>query len=260
LIKVGLGRFAVSGYYGFTFRVADAAGRTIPGLTSSLSPSKAAAEPTRPEGYRWYRLPIPPGCVAVVPPSLRHPFRMFLNGKELFPSGTSPIDFKAQLTSGKNVFTLVAGKDDRLSGPVEFVTGFRPFELTPWTQTGLANFSGRAVYEKDFNLPDQYRDKKLILDCGRVSSVAEVLVNGRSAGTAVWRPFRVDITKLVRPGPNRLRLLITNTEANRRAVGTYRRILKNIDVDGLEGPVVIIPYLDTTLDCVASSPGQKRDR
>jgi beta-galactosidase/beta-glucuronidase len=129
------------------------------------------------------------------------------------------------------------------------VTGLTPFALKPWTKTGLVNFSGTAIYEKNLTIPETYRGKRLILDCGRVSSVAEVYVNGQKAGTAVWRPFRVDITKLVKPGRNRLRILVTNTEANQRAVGTYHRILKNIDVDGLEGPVEVVPYVDAILTC-----------
>jgi Glycosyl hydrolase 2 galactose-binding domain-like/alpha-L-rhamnosidase len=249
LIKVGLGRFAASGYYGFTFRVADTAGRTIPGIVGSFEPYDIAAAPARPEGLRFYRIEVPPGCVAVIPPGLRRPFRMFLNGAEVESAGGGAVDIRDRLTQRKNVLAVVARRDDRLSMAVEFVSGFRPFRLKPWTQTGLANFSGTAVYEQEFSVPESYAGKKLILDCGRVSSVAEVAVNGRRAGAAVWRPYRVDITELARPGANRLTIRLTNTEANRRAVGTYRRILKNIDVDGLEGPVEIVPYLDAVVDC-----------
>jgi hypothetical protein len=191
---------------------------------------------------------VPPGCVAVIPPALRPSFRMFLNGSEIRSEGGAPVDIRDRLTPGKSIFAVIAERDDALTHPVEFITGFTPFRLKPWTKTGLVNFSGTAVYEKEFSVPESYARKKLILDCGRVSSVAEVSVNGQIAGTAVWRPYRVDITELVRPGPNRLTIRVTNTEANRRAVGTYRRILKKIDVDGLEGPVVIVPYLDAVIE------------
>jgi hypothetical protein len=252
LIKVGLGRFAASGYFGFSFRVADDAGATIPGVWGSLEPYESEGPPHPSSRSRWYRLEVPPGCVAVVPPALRQPCRMFLNGVDLKAEGGAPVDIRDRLRPGKNVFALAASRDDRLSRPVEFLTGFTPFRLKPWTRTGLVNFSGTAVYEKDFSVPETYDGKKLILDCGRLSSVVEVSVNGRHAGTAVWRPFRVDITNFVRHGSNHLSLRVTNTEANRRAVGTYRRILKNIDVDGLEGPVVIVPYLDAILECHAA--------
>jgi len=249
LIKVGLGRFAASGYFGFTFRIADDAGAAIPGVRGSFVVDEVEAPPDAASGYRWYRLEVPPGCVAVVPPALPSSFRMFLNGAEIRSEGGAPVDIRDRLAAGKNVLAVIAKRGEPLTHPVEFITGFTPFRLKPWTRTGLINFSGTAVYEKEFSVSGSYAGKKLVLDCGLVSSVAEVAVNGRRAGEAVWRPYRVDITKLVRPGVNRLPIRVTNTKANRRAVGTYRRILKNIDVDGLEGPVEIVPYLDAVVDC-----------
>ena len=249
LVKVGVGRSVASGYYGFTFRVADANGRTLPDVVNSLVPDEVALKGAEDKTLRWYRLEVPPGCVAVVPPALRKPYRFFLNGQELKPAGAQPIDIRKLLVRQRNVLVIGAFQYDKLSTPVEFVTGLTPFALKPWTKTGLVNFSGTAIYEKNLTIPETYRGKRLILDCGRVSSVAEVYVNGQKAGTAVWRPFRVDITKLVKPGRNRLRILVTNTEANQRAVGTYHRILKNIDVDGLEGPVEVVPYVDAILTC-----------
>jgi hypothetical protein len=86
-----------------------------------------------------------------------------------------------------------------------------------------------------------------MLDLGRVSSVADVFVNGEHAGTLVWRPYQLDISKLVKPGENEIKILVTNTEANQRAVGTWRHILTAIDIDGMEGPVQLTPYLDRVL-------------
>jgi hypothetical protein len=211
---------------------------------------------------RWYRSQVPPGVTAVVPPALQGPYRLLLNGLELKPAGGTPIDIHHRLPcsgdftspqhgdvkcAGKNTLVIVAREDDRLSSPVEFVSGTTPFSLQAWTKTALANFSGTAIYEKSFTLPDAYRDKKLVLDLGRVSSVAEVYVNGHEAGTLVWSPFKLDITEFTKPGENHLKIRLTNTEANARAVGPSHRILANIDVCGLEGPVEIVPYTDQTL-------------
>jgi hypothetical protein len=46
LPKVGLGRFEASGTYGFTFRVVDARGKTIPGIASSTRPHELKKLPT----------------------------------------------------------------------------------------------------------------------------------------------------------------------------------------------------------------------
>ncbi len=255
LLKVGLGRHAASGFYGFTFRVADLTGRTLPDIKSSLAPSDMDASITSDGKFRWYRVDVPPGCVAVMPPALRGSYRLFFNSHELAHSSNGPLDFRKLLKADKNVLVIAAPEDDRLSTPVEFITGFTHFVLRPWTATGLVNFSGTGIYEKEFVVSEPYRGKRLVLDCGRVSSVAEVFVNGEKAGTAVWRPFRFDITRLVKPGRNQLRILVTNTEANQRAVGTNRKILEKIDKDGLEGPVEIIPYVDETLVCT-TTPGK----
>jgi hypothetical protein len=77
-----------------------------------------------------------------------------------------------------------------------------------------------------------------------VSSAADVFINGQHAGTLVWRPYQLDISKLIKPGSNEIKILVTNTEANGRAVGTSRHILAAIDICGMEGPVRIIPYMD----------------
>ena len=130
---------------------------------------------------------------------------------------------------------------------VQFVTGNMPFSLKPWTQTGLVNFSGTAIYTKTVSLPENYRSKRVMLDLGRVSSVADVFVNGQPAGALVWSPYQLDISKLLKPGENEIKILVTNTESNQRAVGTWHRILPAIEIDGMEGPVQLIPYIDQVL-------------
>jgi hypothetical protein len=57
---------------------------------------------------------------------------------------------------------LIASDNDPLVAPIQFVSGETDFVLKPWTKTGLANFSGTAVYEKHFTLP---RDWGIIVQC-----------------------------------------------------------------------------------------------
>jgi hypothetical protein len=254
LMKIGLGRGAASGYYGFTFRLADEQGKTLRGIINGMLPYDVQKAANTNPGVRWYRTEVPPGVTAIVPPALQSPYRLFLNGLALKPAGGTPIDIHHLRRAEKNTLVIVAREDDRLSSPVEFVSGTTPFSLEAWTKTALANFSGTAIYEKSFTLPEAYRDKRLVLDLGRVSSVAEVYVNGHYAGTLVWSPFKLDITEFTKPGKNHLKIRLTNTEANARAVGPSHRILSNIDVCGLEGPVEIVPYTDQTL---ALKPGKE---
>jgi alpha-L-rhamnosidase/Glycosyl hydrolases family 2, sugar binding domain len=246
LLKVGLGRFEASGTYGFTFRVADAQGKTISGIVSSTRPHELTAAPAMVRHMRWYRMEVPPGTTGVLPPPFEQAFKLFLNGQELHQNGGAPVAFENLLTGDRNTLVIEAQQDDRLSVPVEFVTGSTSFALKSWTKTGLAQFSGTAMYETNFTLPSSFQDKRAVLDLGRVSSVAEVYINDRKAGTLIWNPYRLDITEFAKPGENHLKIRVTNTEANARAVGSSHDILPKIDLSGIEGPVQIVPYVDKT--------------
>jgi hypothetical protein len=45
-------------------------------------------------------------------------------------------------------------------------------------------------------------------------SVAEVKVNGKSAGIVGWQPYEADIGSLVRPGENRIEVVVRGTLRN----------------------------------------------
>ncbi len=82
---------------------------------------------------------------------------------------------------------------------------------------GIKYFSGTATYTQTVNVPGNALGKgeKIWLDLGEVGNLAEVLVNGQSTGV-VWKaPFRVDITKAVKPGANTLAINVTNVWVNR---------------------------------------------
>ncbi len=110
-------------------------------------------------------------------------------------------------------------------------------------------FSGTASYRRTVRLPAAFQVKgtRVFLDFGDttpsqpeplpggtlrgnsfaalaappVREAATVFVNGRRAG-AVWAPpFRVEITPLLRSGPNELRVDVSNTAINRLAEGGH---------------------------------------
>ena len=255
LLEVGKAGGVASGHYGFTFRVADENGRTLREVTAALSPKDRNGASPQTAQMRWYRLAIPPGCTAIKPPHLHGAYRMSVNGHAIQAAGNAPISIESLLRDKVNTLVIQAAKGDRLDSPVEFVTGETQFALTPWTKTGLANFSGTAIYTKAFSVPESYAGKRVMLDLGRVSSVADVYVNQEHAGTLIWRPYQLDITKLIKPGANVLKILVTNTEANARAVGASRHILNAIDLCGLEGPVQLVPYFDETITLHSGAAG-----
>jgi hypothetical protein len=168
----------------------------------------------------------------------------------------------------------------RLTGPwkVYFPAGWGApdsatfAELKSWTEhenPGIRNFSGTALYKKNFRIPRHWfsKDKKIYLDLGDLWSLGEVLLNGQSLGI-VWKPpYRVEITKAVRAGQNRLEIEIANTWSNRlvgdaqlppdqrycrtniTASGTRGKPWKEIPLrkSGLLGPVELIPAIEKTI-------------
>jgi alpha-L-rhamnosidase/F5/8 type C domain len=93
-------------------------------------------------------------------------------------------------------------------------------ELTSWTANldpGIKYFSGTASYEAILNAPASWlaKDQRVEIDLGVVKNLAEVVVNGQSAGILWKRPFRIDVTDLLQPGANLLSIRITNLWPNR---------------------------------------------
>jgi alpha-L-rhamnosidase len=81
---------------------------------------------------------------------------------------------------------------------------------------GIRYFSGTSSYSREIDVPaGGAAGAPLWLDLGRIGDVAEVHVNGKSAGVSWWPPYRVDIGGLVRPGANHLEVRVANLWVNR---------------------------------------------
>jgi hypothetical protein len=88
-------------------------------------------------------------------------------------------------------------------------------ELPSWTDMAKSRyFSGTGTYEAEFDAPD-FKNLGIELDLGVVRETAEVHLNGAPAGVLWMRPYRCDITRLLRPGRNHLRVDVTNLLINR---------------------------------------------
>ncbi|ADJ45445.1 glycoside hydrolase [Amycolatopsis mediterranei S699] len=115
---------------------------------------------------------------------------------------------------------------DRAGAPVST----RP--LGSWTELDAA-YSGSAWYETDVEVT-ALAGRRWTLDLGEVHEVAELEVNGKPFGSRLWPPYRFDVTTVLRPGHNRIRVRVTNTGANTRGQTV---------ASGLFGPVTLRPHL-----------------
>lgn len=88
--------------------------------------------------------------------------------------------------------------------------------LSSWPSSnneGIRYYSGAATYDKTFTFGK--KDGDIYLDLGDVAEVADVWLNDRHLGITWTKPFRYNITGIIREGANELRIEVVNTWSNR---------------------------------------------
>jgi hypothetical protein len=82
---------------------------------------------------------------------------------------------------------------------------------------GVKYFSGTALYINTFSFLNRRtaENKTFWLDLGRVEVIADVTLNDVRLGVLWKRPYRVDITSVLKEGANKLELRVTNLWPNR---------------------------------------------
>ncbi|MGL6194456.1 MAG: glycosylhydrolase-like jelly roll fold domain-containing protein, partial [Thermoguttaceae bacterium] len=115
-------------------------------------------------------------------------------------------------------------------------------EIEPgdWSKLGvLETYSGGIWYRKKLNIDEsELKADRIMLDLGKVVASAEVRINGKLAGVLTTSPWKVDITKLLKPGENKIEVLVMSTLANHYQ--TIPSDYKGNPTAGLLGPVQLI--------------------
>jgi len=107
-------------------------------------------------------------------------------------------------------------------GEQEFETVFykqpaKPARLGPWAEFTGEDFSGEGIYSIDFDFPEKFAGKKVLLCLGKVEYACRAKLNGKNLGLRPWQPFEYDLTGLLKTGKNRLEVTVFNTPANQYA-------------------------------------------
>ncbi|UOE46593.1 hypothetical protein MTO98_19505 [Mucilaginibacter sp. SMC90] len=130
-------------------------------------------------------------------------------------------------------------------------------ELKPWKDIDMPaegkSFSGTVAYTTTFEAGKADTSNNYILNLGNVAMIAKVIVNGKDAGTVWAAPYQLDITKVLVPGKNTLKVEVTSTWFNRlvydagqpedkRKTWTIEGPSKDnaLRVSGLLGPVTLL--------------------
>ena len=92
-------------------------------------------------------------------------------------------------------------------------------DLADWTkrpEPGIRNYSGKAIYRKQFRAPEDLTRSTLRLDLGSVDVIASITLNGRPLGTVWCPPWQVDVpANLLKPEGNHLEIEVANLWPNR---------------------------------------------
>lgn len=107
--------------------------------------------------------------------------------------------------------------DPAYGGPVPPV----PFtQLRSWSEEqdpAVRYYSGSVMYRKEIMLDPDIPFTSAVLQLDSLFDIASVKVNGTDCGTIWTHPFSLDIRKALKPGKNKLELMVTNTWYNRLA-------------------------------------------
>jgi hypothetical protein len=105
-----------------------------------------------------------------------------------------------------------------------------------WTENsdpGVKFFSGTATYSTTFTVTaSALRAKRLFLHLDDVRDIAQIRINGKTAGLTWAPPYDVDVTDTLHSGSNKLEIAVTNEWTNRiigdRSLPANQRVLPGV--------------------------------
>ncbi|MDR1339734.1 MAG: hypothetical protein LBK58_06765 [Prevotellaceae bacterium] len=187
-----------------------------------------------------YRFTTVKGCdfqgmkIAVERPWL---YRVSLNGREIHPTQNEWLDREIRLfdvgnevKTGENLLALELSpmKIHAEIEPVYVIGNFtvqpaaKGWEIHPpveefstgsWKSQGWAFYSRGVSYRKTFEIDSP--EKQYSVRLGKwTGTVAEVVVNGQSAGIVGFEPYAIDVSGLIRKGSNTVEVIITGSNKN----------------------------------------------
>lgn len=215
----------------------------------AILPYDAIPEQANPAG--WYRFVSPPGLRA---------FQFAAHGNvqawadgapititpgEVTPDGARTCQAAIANPNPKPAVIALRIEQDRgyyggaaIPEPIRLQCGPGLIEVGDWAKAGvLEHYSGGIWYRKTLTLTEEQTRGRVILSLGNVIATAEVHVNGTKAGLRLTPPWSIDISKHIKPGENRIEILVYNTLANH--YGTIPTHYRGKPDAGIIGPVTI---------------------
>jgi hypothetical protein len=212
----------------------------------------------------WYRFKAPPGLAALRLNVKAKQVDAWIDGQPV-PVENSKIRLNSVIRKPSQVALRVDQEPGTYAGaafpePIAYECKEGEIALGNWSPQGLESYSGAVLYGTVVTLNKEHLKASAVLDLGMVKTCAEVHVNGKLAGVRLARPFRFEVTDLVREGENEIQIRVVNTLANHmssyptkfvykgqnsfhdipdsvRTRGNYPAVLADQTISGLLGPV-----------------------
>lgn len=90
---------------------------------------------------------------------------------------------------------------------------FKSLKLGSWKEQGLPFYSDAVTYTNSYSLKPN--DKRFVVKLPNwLGSVAEVIVNNKSAGIIAWPPYELDVTNKITDGKNEISIIVSGTLKN----------------------------------------------
>ncbi len=130
------------------------------------------------------------------------------NKKEFIHKSNISVGFvfrkETELSCGENGFENIRHTEKSVS-----------VNLGDWANIIGNDYSGSGIYEAEFMLLTEKVGKEGEINLGDVRYAAEVYLNGHFLGTALTPPYRLKIPANVITENNKLKIVVTNTSANK---------------------------------------------
>jgi hypothetical protein len=93
-------------------------------------------------------------------------------------------------------------------------------KLISWSDSadaGVKYYSGTGTYSKTIQVSPEWlkKGREIWIDLGDVKNLAEVQLNGVAVGETWHAPYRLDVTKALKPGANEIEIKVQNAWVNR---------------------------------------------
>lgn len=167
-------------------------------------------------------------------------YQLFINGNEITDKGKrsaldaeiKEVDIHPYIKTGENIIAVKLSVQRRTDGLLDLlkitgdfalkeldghyviVSAATELEAGDWCKQGYPFYSGTGIYSATFDIPEDMCQCKIFLNAECGEDVLELDMNDGGSTIVPWHPYHIDISSMVKPGLNRLRLKVTNTLIN----------------------------------------------